>query len=281
MVNHTKDLEVLECFCGVQSIIRGAEYLMGKGLGIDILSPNAEPQPHRNIGTLRGFLLALRTLVRVKVGGLLWLAPPCSSWVWISRGTNKRSVHNPLGDEGQSSVRFNNRLVSRLVVLLKLARYLGVFWIIEQPSSSLLFEHPKLARAAKQLGTKTQDIWMRNFGSESRKRTRLWGDTPAIASLGGKLEDRTKQSVQVSVQCSGGVTGGKDLKATQAYPSLFGLSVCRAHFLGFIQPSITAGSDFLRDTVSGGDSSDGDSCASDDSFECISDVLEMAQRVWD
>ena len=55
-----KDLDVLECFCGCQSICRGCEFLGGKAAGIDILSPLADSQPRRNIGHTNGFLLALR-----------------------------------------------------------------------------------------------------------------------------------------------------------------------------------------------------------------------------
>lgn len=34
--------------------------------------------------------------------------PPCSSWVWINRGTSGRSLENVMGDLAQPSVRQGN-----------------------------------------------------------------------------------------------------------------------------------------------------------------------------
>lgn len=34
--------------------------------------------------------LAVRAILSTRYHGLLWLAPPCSSWVWISADTAKR-----------------------------------------------------------------------------------------------------------------------------------------------------------------------------------------------
>ncbi len=38
-----------------------------------------------------GFLAAVATILRVHMNGLVWLAPPCSTWVWMSRHSTGRS----------------------------------------------------------------------------------------------------------------------------------------------------------------------------------------------
>ena len=67
-------------------------------------------------------------------------APVCSSFVWINRATSQRSDHAPLGDITKECVRNANLMASRVIALLYLAAAAQIFWILEQPSSSL-FEH--------------------------------------------------------------------------------------------------------------------------------------------
>ncbi len=39
---------------------------------------------HHNILTASGFVHAAYQVLRTRVGGSLWLAPVCSSWVWVN-----------------------------------------------------------------------------------------------------------------------------------------------------------------------------------------------------
>ena len=50
------------------------------------------------IGTT-GFLVALMIAMSIIPGGGFLAAPVCSTWVWINRGTSKRSSWDPLGDK--------------------------------------------------------------------------------------------------------------------------------------------------------------------------------------
>ncbi len=45
-----------------------------------------------------GFAQLVVYILRLQADGMIWWAPPCSSWVWINRGTAKRSKTNVLGD---------------------------------------------------------------------------------------------------------------------------------------------------------------------------------------
>ena len=46
---------------------------------------------HQDIMTVDGFLRVVRTLIRIRPGGVAHWAPVCSSWVLINRGMSKRT----------------------------------------------------------------------------------------------------------------------------------------------------------------------------------------------
>jgi hypothetical protein len=83
-------------------------------------------------------------VMRLKIGGLLWGGVPCSSWVFLNRGTSGRSRDKPLGNDWQASVRSSNLIVTRFVLLCLLAVARGAVWLAEQPMSSLMLHHPRL-----------------------------------------------------------------------------------------------------------------------------------------
>jgi len=72
---------------------------------------------HMDIGTAVGFLATFEAVRRLVKGGLLWLGAPCSSWVWISRGSTQRCRIRPQGSRKVASVLRMNRLVRRLCYL--------------------------------------------------------------------------------------------------------------------------------------------------------------------
>ena len=51
--------------------------------------------------------------MRLKENSLVILAPPCSSWVFMSRSTSGRSIDNPLGDPNRKFVAQGNEIISR------------------------------------------------------------------------------------------------------------------------------------------------------------------------
>lgn len=71
-----------------------------------------------DLGLTLGLLSAFQACRRLIVGGLLWLGCPCSSWVWVSRGSTRRCRLRPKGDTKVRSVKQANRLVRRLCYLL-------------------------------------------------------------------------------------------------------------------------------------------------------------------
>ena len=81
----TQDLDFVEVFAGEMAVPK-ALLAMGKagasmGLRRDKLHNLLQPV---------GLITLLALVMRLRPGGLLWMAPVCSTWVWVSRGTTGR-----------------------------------------------------------------------------------------------------------------------------------------------------------------------------------------------
>lgn len=70
----------------------------------------------RLIDPRTGLLRAVQTTLRCMEDGLLHFGPPCSSWVWLSRGSTFRSEENVLGnpDVSESARLGNEKLGKRM-----------------------------------------------------------------------------------------------------------------------------------------------------------------------
>lgn len=55
-----------------------------------------------------GFIRAVAYTLQLAPNALLHAGPPCSSWVWISRGSTKRSKKNPMGNKSYQSTQDAN-----------------------------------------------------------------------------------------------------------------------------------------------------------------------------
>eukprot|EP00969_Alexandrium_andersonii_P090508 3995682-Alexandrium_andersonii.AAC.1 len=76
-----RDLDCVEYFAGVRSIQRGFIFLK-----MDAAFFDSTVGPCMDLLTKAGYLTALQYARRLKRGALAWMAPPCGSWVVISRG---------------------------------------------------------------------------------------------------------------------------------------------------------------------------------------------------
>jgi len=230
--------DFVEIFSGMESVSQGARSFGFQGLSID----KKHGQSH-DILTPLGFLTCLSAVMHIKRHGFLFLAPPCSTWVWMSHGSTGRRRNNAMGDPHNNYVKSQNRLVSRLCHIIWLARKRGVFVIIEQPQDSCMEQHPRLAHLLKRFRMGTFKLDMGAYGAFSQKPTKLWGTAPWLHKMTKKLTGWERQVVRDN-GVSSGVTrswidtngkrrceGGKNLKATQSYPVGFG----QAHALFFSQ----------------------------------------------
>lgn len=172
-----------------------------------------------------GLLLAVQLLRRCKPGSVIWLGPPCSTWVFMSRSTTGRRASTPLGSSRRAHEA--NTLVERMCAILYFAHSQGLSFIIEQPSSSLMNRHPVFQRLLELLGAATCNLEMGAYGAMSRKPTVLWGTAPFLGNLRRTQSAAECRALQLLPQPniaryftdSAGirrVTGGPDLRDTQA-----------------------------------------------------------------
>jgi hypothetical protein len=171
-------LDAVEFFSGCQSITLG---LREQGLNTQPYDLNLGP--NCDMTTPLGYAHALRLVAQVRPGGFIWAAPPCSSWVWMNRGTSLRSKKTPLGACSKDSVASSNLVVTRMTLLLLLALGKGCHWCLEQPGGSLMEHHPVFAAFLTSMKHFRIRTWMGMFGAESPKATILWCQGLSSATL--------------------------------------------------------------------------------------------------
>lgn len=91
-----------------------------------------------------------------------------------SRGSTHRSRERPLGRPDSESVRMGNLLCARALVLVLLCASKQVFWVLEQPMSSVMEWHPLFQRLLKLLTVRKMLIKMSNYGGPTEKKIYLY-----------------------------------------------------------------------------------------------------------
>jgi hypothetical protein len=139
-----RDLDCVEIFCGVGSIVTAALQAGYRVMGFDRdRVPGVTDIPgefSEDISSDIGFRRALHLVQRVRVGGLVWLAPMCNSFNWLCCHQSKRRAENGwTGDEGRSFVAEGNRAATVASYLGTLAHMRGAAYVVENPPRSLLW----------------------------------------------------------------------------------------------------------------------------------------------
>ena len=226
-------LDFAELFAGCGAVHRALDALHFKGRRMDLSYHKGH-----DLLTPCGFLLALRMAEALKPGGLLWLAPPCSTWVWMARGSTGRHIQVQ-GDVTLEVVVRNNALAERLVLLLEVAHLRGAHFLLEQPRSSMLWDYPAMRRCLQRHGCTPCFLHMGAYGGRTLKPTTLMGTAPFLQELARTCTPSRQLRLQLWGQKT--TTKWKDqhgqrrcqgtakLKGTQAYPEGFGAALA----LGF------------------------------------------------
>ena len=113
-------------------------------------APFLERSEHRCLRL--GFLVALQYAMRLRAGGLMMSGLPCSMHVWISRGTSGKSRGNPrgalpAGGYKHSCVETANKIAARFALVALLCHCRQVWWITEQPGTSVAHFLPYIRMA--------------------------------------------------------------------------------------------------------------------------------------
>ena len=104
-----------------------------------------------------------------------------------------------------------------------------IVWLYEQPSSSLLWLHPRMEDMIKRFDVFRCFTWMGSYGADSPKGTVLWSNRAGVKKLARCLPENKVWSAEMTTKkanAHGGVsiTGGRDLKGSQAYTNDFAMS---------------------------------------------------------
>ena len=83
-------------------------------------------------------MVFLQGVLRLKPGALLCMGTPCSAHVWMCSSTTKKTQQCPRGDASVKAVRTGNMTAARSALGCLVAMARRVWWLIEQPGSSVL-----------------------------------------------------------------------------------------------------------------------------------------------
>ena len=223
-----RDLSVVEFFSGVAVIQRTFIANNFAGRGFDICTH----AKHENLNCSEGLLSALLLATRITRHGLAHWATVCSTWIFMSRSSVKRSADNVWGNLDSKAVMEANCQVSCMCMILVLLDCLGIEWILEQPMTSLMDKVPLFSLLPRAGQLRRTSTWMGAFGAPTRKATWLLSSTPFARNLQRQLPRGSVAGVEGSTTLSTAgadgrtaVTGGPHLKQTQAYPVGYGEAV--------------------------------------------------------
>ena len=231
----TTTLDAAELFAGVSAITHGLRACGFSCVPVDITYCG---DGMMDILTPEGFSLCISLILRMGMQGqgLLWLAPVCSTWIFMSMGSTGRSWFNPLGDTWKACVQEANVMNARAVLLCILAGALGVTWILEQPRTSVFHETPRFQWLAKTTQVwEADDVEMGAYGGSSKKSLKLFSNRKWVGRLrcrvpkGKRFTDTQLTKVYWDAKGNRRITGGAKLKQSQAYPELFGLHVAATY----------------------------------------------------
>ena len=222
-----RPLQSVELFSGEQAIshaVRSQSFPAG--------SFDKRYHVDEDLSKPKGFSLALVMVMQIVRFGMLWGAPVCSSWVWVSRSRTGRSRQDARGATKYLSVRDSNAMVEFTTLLFVIAYGRGVEIYLEQPQSSVMPWYPCVEALFQWVNMTKLPVQLGTYGGESSKPVFIWTSETNVRihfriRRGGtqKLEASKKKKLCVR-SATGAVTGIKSaLKNSQHYPTEFGVTI--------------------------------------------------------
>ena len=75
-------------------------------------------------------------------------------------------------------------MVTRLVIILRIAAARGIAWMFENPASSLIQFHTRMLTFLHEFGSYfVQQVWLGMYGAETVKSVRLWSSESWVHKL--------------------------------------------------------------------------------------------------
>ena len=140
--DESRNLDCVEIFAGRGTVASAAADDGKSSATFDIKNDTAE-----DLTTPTGFWLALSLVLRLRAGGLLWLAPVCSSWGWMNAARCKRNASNNYeGDTTVQAVSVGNIMARPSAFLTMVAALRDVRVGLENPVGSKIFKYGPVAK---------------------------------------------------------------------------------------------------------------------------------------
>ena len=235
----TQDLDCIEWFAGCHRVVEACRSCGMSSLGFEI----REDQQFQDLNKPCGMIEACILMLRLKAQGLCVWGTECSTWIFMSRSQYGRTRFCPLGRpiaQCAAEARRANQQVTRMALLTLLcwAKY-GLF-LLEQPLSSLMDRHPRLASFPFDR-LYCSSAYMGSYGACSPKPSRLFSNVLYMCmQLETSLTHAEKQTIKAKNKdkeiskrvFKGGkwhTTGGKDLKQTGIYTEAFTKKVAESY----------------------------------------------------
>ena len=130
-----------------------------------------------------GFYAALRYMLQVVKGGFCMAGPPCSLFVWLSTTKHRRSSGNAWGNTSDPDVRLSNVIATNAAMVLGVGALRGVRIMLEQPSSSRMFDLPPVRALIQHLRLFDVFTWFGAFQHPMPKPSTLWTNLVGARSL--------------------------------------------------------------------------------------------------
>lgn len=227
-----------EAFAGDHAWSRGMQFMGFEGRSFDMRFT-----PAHNFMRPAGFLALVATVMCMHKGAVLWLGTPCSTWVWMSRWSTGRSATCIIGNVSSAYIRAQNALISRVCYIIVLAMKRGVYWIIEQPMSSIMWSHPLMERVLTRFGDQIDSVTadMGSWSLETLKPSVFKGTAPYLKQLGRRANSCDREVLKYRINKVETMSsyidkkgkkrsaGTAELKGTQSYSLNFGA----AHALAY------------------------------------------------
>jgi hypothetical protein len=134
----------------------------------------------------------------------------------------------------QPSVRYANKMVSRVCLLVLLILAKGCWFVLEQPKNSLMQHHARFQQLIRLTKLIRVSLNMGEFGAHTLKPSWLYSNVRWLSDI---LNFRThvfelgagKTIVNITCKKDGTkcVQGGKELKLSQEYPQKFGRGLAK------------------------------------------------------
>ena len=228
-------LSVVELWSGVGSVAAAARKRNLAAITLDREGSPSSTHFTEDLLTHHGFMEAVQLVLNIVTGGLLFMAPVCSSFTWLCSSQCKRTRENDhMGDLMYKPVQDGNLGADIAAFLFALAHTRGVEAAIENPSRSSMWKYPTVLHLHSQLPVELTIT--RRCAFDSKPAGQRYQKEYKILATGCWIKD-----VARPCKCPGGlhkplairtgtqVTGlSVDLRASQAYPPRMGLAIVGA-----------------------------------------------------